>query len=211
MEEKREKISLWTRQDQRFLDVIEKEGVFRTKREYIEEKNDTLSSYYFPLYDWFVEEANKRVARPEGALYPIWCSVNEDYMLRGAHGNVLVELSVERDRILYFNSLRWDLVLNHTYIPTDKQDAQRFSQKLKDLGVKNSFSFLDKDFQRFYPDLVEEVKQSWQRIFDIDPEKEDLFTVQANLWEVWKEDIVSISTFEEDHSPKAIRSYQDHY
>ena len=54
-----EKITLWTRQDQRFLDVIKKEKVFYSKKEYIEEKHDTLSAYYLPLYDWFVEEAEK--------------------------------------------------------------------------------------------------------------------------------------------------------
>lgn len=206
-----EKVTLWTRQDQRFLDVIEKEGVFHTKREYIIEKNDTLSDYYLTLYDWFVAEADRRVPRPEGAQYPIWCSISDEYMLRGAHGNVLLELSIDKDKILYFNSLKWDLVLNHTYIAKDKEDAERFAQKLSDHGIRNSFSFLSDVNQRFYPELTREVKESWKRIFDVDLERMDAFEIQANIWEIRREDIVSVSEYQEEMQPKSIRSYQDHY
>lgn len=101
------KVILWTRQDIRFLDAIKKDGVFIAKREYIEQKNGELTSYFLRLYDWFVAEASKRVPRPQGAQYPIWCSVKSEYMLRGAHGNILIELSIDESKIVYFDSPKW--------------------------------------------------------------------------------------------------------
>lgn len=206
-----EKITLWTRQDQRFLDVMKSENVFYSKKEYIQEKNDSLSNYYLTLYDWFVAAAEKRVKRPIGAEYPIWCSISEAYMLRGAHGNVLIELSVDKERVLYFNSYKWDLVLNHTYIPKDKKDQENFSEELKKRGIKNSFSFLDPYHQKFYPHLVAKVKESWERIFDVDLAAEDIFSIQANIWEIRPEDIVSIVQYEEANAPKSIVSFTDYY
>lgn len=206
-----EKITLWTRQDQRFLDVIKKEKVFYSKKEYIEEKHDTLSAYYLPLYDWFVEEAEKRVSRPPGAQYPIWCSISDAYMLRGAQGNVLIELSVDKERVLYFNSGKWDLVLNHTYIPKDDKDQEDFSKELKDLGIKNSFSFMGDYYQKFYPGLVKKIKDSWQRIFDVDLEHSDIFSIQANIWEIRPEDILLITEYEEENTAQSIMSLSDYY
>ncbi len=206
-----ERISLWTRQDKRFIEVMEKEKIFYAKKEYIEEKNDSLAGYYLPLYDWFVAEAQKRVPRPPKAQYPIWCSADKDYMLRGAHGNILIELSIEKERVLYFNSLKWDLVLNHTYIPRDKKDQEDFLNELKARGIKNSFSFMDDYHKKFYPDLVAKVTESWKRIFDIDPKKEDIFSVQANIWEIRPQDIVSITEYEGEQQGKTLRSFTDHY
>lgn len=192
-----EKVKLWTRQNRKILDILENEGVFYSKKEYIVQKNDTLSPYYIELYDWFVDHASEIVDKPKNAQYPIWCSVSNEYMLRGVQGDVLIELEVDRDRIVYFDAQRWDLVLNHTYVAKDQKDAADFAQRIKSRGIKNSFSFLGDYYQRFYPDLVKEVMESWARVFDIDPEKADIFSLQANIWEIRSEDIVSITEYRE--------------
>lgn len=185
-----EKVTLWTRQDERMLSILEKEGVFRVERRFVEEKNDSLIDYYLPLYDHFIRMAEKRVKRPSGKGYPIWCSIDEAYMLRGIAGHVLLELSVDKSRIIYFDSPKWDMVLNHMYIPSDEQDEKAFKQELKARGIPDSFTLLDDHHRRFYPDLAQRVIESWERIFTI--EHWDRFTVQANLWEIWPEDIVKI-------------------
>lgn len=189
------KVSLWTRQDERMLDDLKRQGVFYVKRRYIEEKNQELSDYYLPLYDWFVTAASKRVPRPEHGGYPIWCSIDPDYMLRGIAGNVLLRLSIVPERIIYFDSPKWDMVLNHMYLAQDQQDEKEFEEMLKARGIKNSFTLLDPHHSRFYPDLMKKVKGSWERIFDIN--EWNLFTVQANIWEIRPEDILSIEHFEE--------------
>lgn len=203
------KVKLWTRQDVRFLDAIKKEGVFHAKKEYIEEKNQELSSYFLKLYDWFVAEASKRVPRPAGAQYPIWCSVNSEYMLRGAHGNILIELSIDEERIVYFDSPKWDLVLNHNYIAKDAEDQRRFEAELDRRGIRNSFALLDEFHQKFYPDLAQKVMRSWERIFDVDKDDENIFAVQANIWTIYPEDIVEIREGEDERKIKSVRIFEE--
>lgn len=203
------KVRLWTRQDVRFLDAIKKEGVFYAKREYIEEKNKELTSYFIKLYDWFVTEASKIVPRPEGAQYPIWCSVNSEYMLRGAHGNILIELSIDEEKIVYFDSPKWDLVLNHNYIAKDLEDQRNFEQELKRRGITNSFALLDEYHQKFYPDMAQKVMKSWTRIFDVNKNDENIFAVQANIWEIRPEDIVEIREGEDERKVKEILIFEE--
>lgn len=186
------KVSLWTRQDLRFLEVLKNEGVFRVKKQYIEEKNEELAPYFLMLYHWFVQEASKIVPKPEKVQYPIWCSVHSDYMLRGAHGNVVIELSIDEQRVVYFDSAKWDLVLNHHYIAQDEQDQQLFDSELLKRGIANNFLLLDEHYRKFYPDLAQKVMNSWTRIFDVDKNNSNIFAVQANIWEIYPQDIVQI-------------------
>lgn len=194
-----EKVFLWTRQDERMLNDLEKQGVFYVKKSYIEAKNEQLSSYYLPLYDWFVKAASKRIPHPvEHSGYPIWCSISEEYMLRGIAGNILLQLAIDPKRIIYFDSPKWDMVLNHMYIPKDENDAKAFDELLKNRGVKNSFCLLDDSHARFYPDLRRKLIDSWERIFEIN--EWNIFFVQANIWEIRPEDILSIERFSENPS-----------
>ena len=193
------KVTLWTRQDSRFLDAIKKEGVFYVKKEYIDEKFDDLAPYFIKLYSWFVENAEKRVPRPnENIKFPIWCSINSDYMLRGAHGNVLIELSIDEDKIVYFDSPKWDLVLNHNYIAKNAQDQEEFDEMLLKNGLKNSFILLDDKHRNFYPHIAKQIVKSWERIFDVNKDDENIFAVQANIWEIRPEDIVDIREGEKE-------------
>ena len=202
------KVTLWTRQDIRFLDAIKKDGVFIAKREYIEQKNEELTSYFLRLYDWFVAEASKRVPRPQGAQYPIWCSVKSEYMLRGAHGNILIELSIDESKIVYFDSPKWDLVLNHSYIAKDAEDQHAFEAELAYRGIRNSFALLDDFHRKFYPDLAQKVIRSWDRIFEVNKDSENIFEVQANIWEIHPEDIINIYEGEEETQIKSIRIFE---
>lgn len=195
-----EKVHLWTRQNEKILDILEKEGVYYAKKKYIVQKNDTLANYYIELYDWFVRHGQKIVAKPEKAEYPIWCSISEEYMLRGVPGDVLLELNVDRERVLYFDSTRWDLVLNHTYVPKNEADEDRFVKSAQSRGITNNFSFLSDYYKRFYPDIVREVVQSWDRIFEIDLEKANKFSIQANIWQIRSEDIQSIVKYEQEEN-----------
>lgn len=64
-----DKVTLWTRQDIRSLDDLERKGVIRITRKHLEEKFDVISDHIIFLYNWFVNEAEKRVPRPEGVLH----------------------------------------------------------------------------------------------------------------------------------------------
>lgn len=185
-----DKVTLWTRQDVRSLDDLEKKGVIRIKREHLEEKFDLIADHIIFLYKWFVNEAEKRVPRPEGVEFPIWCSISEEYMLRPTINEIVYVLEVDKSEIVYFDGMKWDYVLNHHYVPKDEQDEKEYLKDLERKGFKNSFSFLDEKTARFYPDERKRVMESWVRVFDID--KWDIFRIKANIWEIRPEMVKDI-------------------
>ena len=74
----------WTRQHEAVWDELQKTGQYIVKKEYIEEKNDTISEFYLKLYEWYTKAARKYIDIPEVLKYPIWLSVSEDMMLQPA-------------------------------------------------------------------------------------------------------------------------------
>lgn len=184
---KGEKVKLWTRQDIRSLDELKENGVIRISQTHLREKFGDISDYILQLYNWFNEEADKIIPKPKGVQYPIWCSISEDNMLRPTPDTVVYVLEVEKSKIIYFDGTKWDYVLNHLYIPKDKEDEENYKKELEAKGFKHGFSFIDKKVAHFYPAERKKVIDSWIRIFEIDDW--NIFKVQANIWEI-KEDMI---------------------
>lgn len=176
------KVTLWTRQDIRSLQELEKNGVIRITEDNLIEKFDLISGHIIYLYKWFVDAANKIVPKPEGVEFPIWCSISEEYMLRPTTDQVVYVLEVDKSEIIYFDGLKWDYVLNHHYVPKDKNDEQEYAREMESKGYKNSFSFVDEKTAHFYPQERKRVMDSWMRVFETDVW--DKFRIQANIWEI---------------------------
>lgn len=193
------KITLWTRQDKRSVYDLENNGVIRITKEHLEEKFDVIADHIIYLYEWFVNEAEKRVPKPEGAEFPIWCSISEEYMLRPTLNEIVYVLEVNKSEIIYFDGMKWDYVLNHHYIPKDEQDAEEYTKDIQSKGFKNSYSFIDKKTAHFYPEERKRVMDSWARVFEID--KWDIFRIQANIWEIRPEMIKDILTYNSKDTP----------
>ncbi len=187
----KEKAILWTRQDKRILEDLNSKGRFTIAEKHIEEKQMDISSYYLNMYRWFSDKASSKVERPSGARYPIWCSVSEEYMLRKTEDTVVLKLEVPKENIIYFNGGRWDMALNHMYIPKDEDDDKEFKSELKKRGITNSFSLVEGPNAKFYPDLKRKIVASWDRVFEIE-NWSDIFTLQANIWEIKSEWILEI-------------------
>ncbi|MDY0236206.1 MAG: DUF3841 domain-containing protein [Gudongella sp.] len=189
-----EKTILWTRQDERSLLDLEKYGVFRNKKEYIEANYGDISYHFISLYRWFTNEASKRVPTPEKVEFPIWCSISEDSMLRPTEGNVCYKIEIPKKDIIYFDGAKWDHVLNHIYIPKDDADQEEYVKELKSKGFKDQFNFIEGKTSHFYPLEKKRVMDSWQRIFEI--ERWNIFIVQANIWEIRPEQIKEVFKYE---------------
>ncbi|MDI9496510.1 MAG: DUF3841 domain-containing protein [Bacillota bacterium] len=185
-----DKVTLWTRQDIRSLDDLERKGVIRITRKHLEEKFDVISDHIIFLYKWFVKEAEKRVPRPEGVDFFIWCSISEEYMLRPTLNEIVYVLEVDKSEVVYFDGMKWDYVLNHHYVPKDEKDAEEYLKDLERKGFKNSYSFINEKTAHFYPEERKRVMDSWARVFEID--KWDIFRVQANIWEIRPEMVKDI-------------------
>lgn len=173
--------TLWTRQDIRSLDILKKENIFRNKRNYIKEQYGDIAPHFMEKYGWFVNTANEFVPVPEGVEFPIWCSISYENMLRPIENTVCYELEVPEEQIIYFDGGKWDYVLNNIYIPKDEADLKRYKDEMAAKGFENTFSFVKGKYS-YFEEEKKRVIGSWNRIFDI--EDWNIFTVQANIWEI---------------------------
>lgn len=190
------KVTLWTRQDIRSLAVLRRQGVIRIDKDQLTEKFDEITDYVVSLYSWFVQEASKRLPKPDGVDYPIWCSISEENMLRPVPGQVVYVLEVDPSEIIYFDGQKWDYVLNHHYVAKDPADAAAYAKDLEAKGFSHGFSFMNDKTGHFYPQERQRIMDSWVRIFDI--EEWHIFNVQANLWEIRPEMIKAVLYHESD-------------
>lgn len=179
------KTILFTSQDARSLDILEKEGRFINKREYIEEHMEDISPLILSCYDWFVNEAKKRVPKPDDVEYQVWCSVSAKNCMRPYEGEVAYVLEVPDEEILFFSGARWDYVLNLHYVPENDDDLKTYEKEMKSKGYKNTYEFIQGRYANIYPNEVKRIKDSWHRIFEFSGW--NIFEIQANLWQIKKE------------------------
>lgn len=179
------KVTLWTRQDARSLEIYKAEGRVRIEGEHLKMKFTEISGYIMELYDWFVKAAEKVVPKPEGVSYPVWCAISEDNMLRPTETEVVYVLEVDPEEVIYFDGLKWDLVLNHHYIPKDEKDREAYMRDMAAKGYDNTFSFINGKTAHMFPLEKKRIMDSWPRIFEIDDW--NIFAVQANIWEIRKD------------------------
>lgn len=184
------KIKLWTRQHKNLLKELEESGVYRVKKEYILQKNDTISNYYFKLYDWYVKQAEKFVPRPEEALYPIWLSTSSDMRLQPAEDTIILELEVDRNLVVITDFDKWGYVVNYWYVPLNKEDEKRHNEELRKYGIGDESALYMSHKGNFYPLLRNKIINSWERIFEVSDDPSIL--TQATLWEIKKEWVVDI-------------------
>lgn len=177
-----DKVTLYTRQHENSLYELDKKGIITNKEIYVRMHMRDISDFFLEKYRLFVKMAEKIVPRDEATEYPIWCTVSKKYCLRPIDKEVVYELEVPKEEIIYFDGAKWDLVLNNLYIPIDKEDGENFSKEIAKLGVTDSFSFIDGKYKGMYPEIEKKIRDSWKRIFIIDQFSE--ISIQANLWKI---------------------------
>jgi len=102
MDNKSDKVTLWTRQHIDSLKELEAEGAIRTKREHLQEKFEEITDYIVYLYKWFVNAAEKMVPKSADIEFPVWCSISEENMLRPTEDQVVYVLEVDKSDIISF-------------------------------------------------------------------------------------------------------------
>lgn len=179
-------IKLWTCQKRIVLDTIMKNGVYYVKREYIKKKYGDVSKIFLTAYEWFVANAQNIVQRPEIAEFPVWTWEDPKYVQHFDESVVLV-LEVEKDKVISFDSGKWNKILNLSYIPKDKKDNENFKKELDRYNITDDSQAY---MSNFYPQLKSKIRRSWDRLFN---EKIRISGVnRAALWQIKKEWIVDI-------------------
>lgn len=163
-----ETVRLYTRQDERSLKEIEKKGYFTNKISYVKENFGDISNYILSCYNYFVQEAQKKVPKPDFVEMPVWCAISNKNCMPPIENSVLYVLDVPKEEVIYFDGSKWDYVLNHHYIPLNKEDYDNYNKRLKKKGIDNGFEFFEGKYKNFYHEEKKIVQESWIRIFDTD-------------------------------------------
>lgn len=186
---------LWTMQYRHVLDVLEKDGVYRTDESLIDMPE------FLVAYDWLCEKLDNKSPKPENVKYPVWAwfrfnSKEKKPDLRhscyGHRGDemVCIELEIPDEYVLLSDFDLWHFVLNKWWL----YDCFRQGYGEDDHDADEAwFKSLTKEQQE------DEKEKSWERIFNIEPFESDWIArgqyVQAVFWEIRKEWVVKTQNF----------------
>ncbi|HZK10373.1 MAG TPA: DUF3841 domain-containing protein [Clostridia bacterium] len=203
-------IHLYTRQHENSIYELEQKGRITNKEIYIKLHMRDIAPFFLEKYSTFTQMAQKRLPRPKDVNYPIWCSVSKENCLRPIEKELVYALRVPKKELIYFDGGKWDFVLNNLYLPKNKEDEAAYLRELKKYGINNSFELLLDKNKGIYLIFEKRIKESWERIFDIDDWNP--FIVQANLWQIKEEwvkhilgpgeDLFALEDMEETFPPK---------
>lgn len=185
-----DKVILYTRQHENSLYELKSKGRITNKEIYVRLHMLDIAPYFMEKYRLFVKMAEKIVPRPEGSEYPIWCSISKRNCLRPIEKEVVYEIEVPKSEVIYFDGGKWDYVLNNIYIPKDEEDRINYHKEIYALGVNDEYNFIDGKYKGMYPEIEEKIRNSWDRIFQIDNWSD--FVVQANIWHIKKDWVLRI-------------------
>ena len=177
-----EAITLYTAQSQAVLDALERDGVSRVKREYIQQKYGDEAWVFQQAYSFFFQHAQEIVPAPSGAESGIWCYCDVRWAASGAGCSVLT-LRVPRDQVVLFDLRVWNRMLNLQYVGTDEADEQAFEQRMARMGIRNPAEAFS---TAFYPTVKREILDSWHRLFDSAKGCPAEY-LEAGLWEIRSE------------------------
>ena len=181
------KVKVWTKQHKDILNVLEKEGRYIVKKEYIQQKMEDHANLYLDVYDWYRHAAGKIIPAPADVKYPIWVSLAAEEKIENSEGNVLLELEVDETLLLTMDIDKWGRIVNNMYIPLHEQDEDKHDQMLARYSIDDHTAYMTP----FYPNIKQEIVRSWDRLFDETIVLSKMMV--GTLWELKKDWIVNVS------------------
>ena len=193
---------LWSIQSVNAWKKLQTSDVLRCKRRFSDK--DFLASY-----EWMAEQMRKhlRVLVPPDAL-PLWAWYqwegerrrkpdlrSRGHLPKGERG-VRIEFEINDNLVLLSDFNLWHYVLNYWYLPVSVADDEAFEAKLAErcLSFYKTKPVPDPVFDRV-------IRESWERIFDIQWVQEDLTSliaeksIQAVFWELSLESVRQVDEF----------------
>ena len=178
-------VTVWTKQHRGMLETLDTLGRYTAKKEIVRRNEE--SSLTLEAYDWLAAHLPNQ-NRPTDADYPVWLSFSKDAAMLLSPDTVLLELEVEESLITRLNVAKWGAVLNFSYLPQDDADGRRHRKMLADYGLSDAGICMS----RFYPELRQEIHESWMRLFD-DSVQLGGDHAYGLIWEVKREWIRSVT------------------
>ncbi len=194
---------LWSIQSTRAWRTLETSGKLRCDVRLVEKD-------FVAAYRWMAEQMDKRlqVRRPAEDALPVWAWYQWDgerrrkpdlrsggHLPRGERG-VRIEFAIDDEMVLLSDFELWHYALNYLYLPASTDEDEAFEAKLAEQGM--SF-YRTKPLPD--PALHEAIRRSWEHIFDLEWEEEDLAapraqkSIQGALWELPLESVRRVDEF----------------
>lgn len=182
------KIRVWTKQHKNVLEILNREGRYTAKREYIALDLEECADVVLEAYDWLVKNCPGGEFRPSDAQMPVWVSFQENATMMASEGAVILELEVEPEWLTPVNISKWGTILNYSYIPENMADKERHLALLEAMGISDYKAYTTP----FYPEIRREILESWKRLFDREIILERDAKEYGLLWEIKREWIVEV-------------------
>lgn len=157
-----ETVRVWTKQHRDILGILEKNGRFIAKREYIVSKMGEHAGLYTDVYAWYADRASLAVPKPDDVEYPIWVSLDRGEVVGGDGDAALLELDVPKEKLIVLDIDKWGLIVNYMYIPKDDKDREAHERTLASYRVDDTGAYMSP----FYPGIKSKIRKSWERLFD---------------------------------------------
>lgn len=185
MDPERGSLILYTAQTEAVLAVLRREGVCRSRREYVAQKYGESAKVFLTAYSWFAQAAADIVPRPPEAELPYW-AFRDLYSLDASGGNVL-RLLVPADQAVLFDLYDWNKVLRMQFLG-EPEEERAFRQELALRGLREQEVMLTD----FYPELKRQILDSWPRLLRrhralLAGDDTGVGGVQAGLWQLRRE------------------------
>lgn len=182
------RVKLYSAQSSLVADILDRDGICHSKREYVERKYGESAKVFLAAYDFYVREAQKYVERPNGAEFPYW-AFKDLHSVEQSGDSRLLKLEVPVDEVIFFDMYDWNKILNLQYLGEDESDEEEFKNMLVDYGVKRESDVI---LTNFYPHLKSQVQNSWKRLFNHHEDikngnYEGVRSVQVGLWRIKKD------------------------
>jgi len=178
---------LWTLQYENFWNNLQRDGIIKfDKKEVIKDK--TLFDEFQDAYKWMREQMCLRIPNSPTNTFPFWAwerwwGYKRKPDLRSSeyrdwHG-FRIEFEIPDELVLLSDFDLWHSVLNNLYLPNDPfGDVDNYCEIVFDT-----------------PHTKEEIEESWQRIFNIELEKEQQRSTQACFWEIKLDWVKGVTEF----------------
>ena len=177
-------VLLYTAQQPVVLEALERDGVSRVRREYIDKKYGDTAWSFQEAYAFFRREMAQRIPRPEGAESPIWLFCDSRWTF-ASPGSVMMTFRIPEELLLFFDQRVWNRILNLEYLGRDAADEARFAREIAGMGVSDVTKLFA---NAFYPMQKRKVQESWKRLFSTGDCEET--NREAAAWELKKEWLV---------------------
>ena len=176
------KITVWTKQNIAVLDQLQSSGRFIAEERYIRRELGDTAPIMLYVYRWLADHVHIAGEKPADAVYPVWVSFDRDATMMAEPGYVVIELSLDTEKIAAIDILKWTTITNYSYIAADEEDEQAHNSLLTESGTDNIRAVMT----QFYPEVRDRIISSWDRLFEPPARPGDQGTYGL-IWEVKSE------------------------